>query len=60
MKKIRSQPPEYPYTVRFRLEGKTYWDITVRASSMDKAILLAKFEAGRQDIPVFQTRIEVL
>jgi hypothetical protein len=60
MKKMPPQPPEYPYTVRFRLEGKTYWDITVRASSLDKAILLAKVEAGRQSIPVFQTRIEVL
>jgi hypothetical protein len=57
---MRSQPPEYPYTVRFRLEGKTYWDITVRAPNLDKAILLAKVEAGRQGIPVFQTRIEVL
>lgn len=57
---MKKMPPEYPYTIRFKIAGKTCWDITVRAPSLDKAILLAKIEAGCQDIPVFQTRIEVL
>ena len=57
MKKTHKQP--LPYTLRFTLAGKTYWEYTVRAHSVGEAIMQAKIAAGRDKIPVLECNVEV-
>jgi len=47
------------YVVRFTLVGKTYWEFIVFASTSREAIMQAKYDAGRQKIPILECKVEV-
>ena len=47
------------YVVRFTLPGKTYWEFVVHAYTQRDAIVQAKYDAGRQKIPILECKVEV-
>jgi len=54
-----SKREDQRYLVRFTLVGKTYWDYPVYAKTEREALVIAKYRAGVDRIPVLECKVEV-